>query len=113
MAEVEVPIKADAIALLARRLRAHYGDRLQKLFLLKDDPYEPAGEDFAIYLVAVLADHAYDSFETVGEVARIGNRVDAEMDYTVASAVYPLSVSDFEEGDRWPARAARKEGVIL
>ncbi len=113
MAEVEIPTKADAIALLARRLRQHYGDRLRQLFLLKDDPYEPSGEDFAIYLVAVLADDAYDRFETIGEVARIGNQVDAEMDYTVASAIYPLSVSDFEDADRWTARAAREEGVVL
>ena len=113
MAEVEVPTKADAIALLARRLRGHYGDRLQKLFLLKDDPYEPSGEDFAIFLVAVLADDVYNPFETVGEVVHIGNEVDAEIDYTVASAIYPLSVSEFEAGDRWPARAAREDGVVL
>ncbi len=112
MAEVEVPTKADAIALLARRLRAHYGDRLQKLFLLKDDPYEPT-EDFGIDLVAVFADDSYDFSDVVDEVVDITEAVNAEVDYVFFASVHPVSVSDFERGAKRSARAAGEEGISL
>lgn len=113
MAEVEAPTKADAIALLARRLRQRYGRQLQKLFVLKDDPYEPAGEDFAIHLVAVFEDESYDHDQAIKEAVRLGNSVDADMGYAFASTIYPISTSDFDEGRRWPARTARRKGVAL
>ncbi len=112
MAEVSVPTKADAIALLARRLRERYGDRLRQLFLLKDDPYEPT-EDFGIDLVAVFADDSYDYFETVREVVHLAERVNAEVDYAFASAVHSVSLSAYEQGHSRAARIAKEEGVSL
>lgn len=113
MAEVEIPTKADAIALLARRLRQRYGNQLRQLFLLKEDPYEPLGEDVGIDVVAVFADDTYDFFETVEEVVRIGNQVDAEMDYQFASTVHTASHSEFESGRKMSARAAKEDGISL
>lgn len=113
MAEVEAPTKADAIALLARRLRRHYGPRLKQLFLLKDDPYEPSGEDFGITLVAVFGDEGYDHWAVVDTVIRLAGQVDGELDYAFASTVYPVSRTDLEENQRWPARAVHDEGVAV
>lgn len=113
MAEATLPrTRSGALDLLADRLRAHYGERLQALYALTDDPYEPQCDPHLLHVLAVLPDEGYKWSDEQTEIIYAVEAFDRELDYRFIAMPKVASTSDVERGSTGAARAA-KDGVLL
>jgi hypothetical protein len=99
--------------MLADRLRDQFGEALQSLYVLPDNPYEPAGDDEWIVLAAVLEDAYYNKHDSLTQAAQIGCAFEKEVDWRYVTTVFTLSDTDVEEGRTEVARIAKSGGVRL
>ncbi len=104
--------RADALALLANRLRRHYGERLLGVYAIKDDPHEPSGHLDALFLVAVLRE-PFALFDEIAATSALTDQLNRELSGSLVTTVFPVSSSDFLQGDMGPATIAAREGVRL
>jgi hypothetical protein len=99
--------------MLADRLRDAFGEALQALYVLPDNPYEPAGDDEWLVLAAVLGDSYYGRNDTYQQASEIGCAFEEEIEWRYVSTIFTLSVTEFEEGATEVARMAKNGGVRL
>ena len=59
MLQTDPLTRSRSLDMLADRLRDAFGEALQALYVLPDNPYEPAGDDEWLVLAAVLGDSYY------------------------------------------------------
>lgn len=113
MSETILPhTRSRVLDLLAERVRAHLGDRLEALYALSDDPYEPESNPEALHVVAVLQDEGYEWNQAQHELNRVGVAFDRSLNYAYVAVINVASVSEVERGATGAARAVR-EGVLL
>ena len=78
---------ADILAILSRRYRKHYGDRLVGLYAVPEFPFADEGpektedDDVRAIEVVVLLKDPYDPFEETGPVVDIAMDVTEEYDW--------------------------------
>jgi hypothetical protein len=105
--------RSRALDVLANRLRDQFGDALQALYVLPDNPYEPAGDDEWIVLAAVLDDSYNEQKDASQQASEVGCTFEKEVDWRYVSTVFTLSMAAFEEGATAVARLAKNGGVRL
>lgn len=105
---METVTRANVLAELAQRYRAHYRNRLAGLYALPNDPYEPEDEPAsgAVDVVVVLQG-PYPYFEESDAVARIADEVMRE--YDTPFVIMPHHVPD----DATLVQRARRTGIEL
>lgn len=97
--------RADVLAMLARRFRKHYGDRLVGLYATHEDPYEPEqGDEEGTHVVVVL-EGPYEHWKETDPVTDITHDVLDETDW-----VAPITSHHVAE-DSAIAKRMRKKGV--
>lgn len=64
--------RSRALDTIADRLRDQFGGALQALYVLPDNPDEPAGDDEWVVLAAVLGDSYYGKNDTSQQASEIG-----------------------------------------
>jgi hypothetical protein len=113
MAEATLPTtRSGALDLLADRLRRHYGGRLDALYALPDDPYEPDGDPDTLHVLAVFPDEGYDWNEAQDEVIDVGTAFSSDLDFRFVARPKVASVTEVEARATGAARAA-DTGVLL
>jgi len=113
MLQADPLTRSRALDMLADRLRGAFGEALQALYVLPDNPYEPAGDDEWIVLAAVL-DDSNDERKNVSEQAsEIGSAFEEEVEWRYVTTIFTLSGTEFEEGATEVARTAKNGGVRL
>jgi hypothetical protein len=106
--------RSRALDILADRLRDQFGDALQALYVLPDNPYEPAGDDEWIVLAAVLDDPYHEKNDASQQASEVGGGAfEKEVDWRYVSTVFTLSATAFEKGATAVARMAKDGGVRL
>lgn len=105
--------RSRALDLIADRLRDAFGEALQALYVLPDNPYEPAGDDEWIVLAAVLDDSYHEQKGASQQAARIGCSFEKEVDWRYVVTVFTMSATEREKGATEVARVARSGGVRL
>jgi hypothetical protein len=113
MLQTDPLTRSRALDMLADRLRDQFGDALQALYVLPDNPYEPAGDDEWIVLAAVLDDSYHEQKDASRKASEVGGRFEKEVDWEYVSTVFTLSATEFEEGATEVARMAKNGGVRL
>ncbi len=113
MAEATAPLtRSLALDVLADRLRAHFGERLDALYALPDDPYEPQGDPDVLHVLAVFPDEGYDRSDVQSEIIDVGVAFDREVDFRFFAMPKVASATDVRRGTTGAARAA-EGGVLL
>ncbi len=98
--------RADVLAMLARRFRKHYDDRLVGLYATQEDPYEPEqGEEEVGTHVVVVLQGPYEYWKETDTVTDITHDVLDETDW-----VAPIT-SHHVAHDSAVATRMRKKGV--
>ena len=113
MLQTEPLTRSRALDMIAGRLRDHFGDALQILYVLPDNPYEPAGDDAWIILAAVFKDAFHERNDASQEASAVGSTFEKEVDWRYVVTVFPLSVTEFETRETEVACVARNGGVRL
>lgn len=103
--------RSRALDLIAGRLREEFGEALQALYVLPDNPYEPAGDDEWIVLAAVLADSYHG--DASRQASKIGCAFEEEVDWEYVVTVFTMSATELEDRDTEAARIAQSGGVRL
>lgn len=98
--------------MLANRVRDRFEDSLHALYVLPDNPYEPAGDDEWIVLVAVLNDD-YDQHDASRLASQAGCAFEEEVDWSYITTIFTVAKTAFDENRSGVVRAARREGVRL
>lgn len=99
--------------MIADRLRDQFGEALQALYVLPDNPYEPAGDDEWIVLAAVLDDTYPSQNDASQQATRIGCAFEEEVDWRYVVTVFTMSGAEFDRNETEVARTARSGGVHL
>lgn len=99
--------------MLADRLRDAFGEALQALYVLPDNPYEPAGDDEWLVLAAVLGDSYYRKNDTSQQASEVGCAFEKEIEWRYVSTIFTLSATEFEGEATEVARMAKNGGVRL
>jgi hypothetical protein len=99
--------------MLADRLRDQFGDALQALYVLPDNPYEPAGDDEWIVLAAVLDDSYHEQKDASRKASEVGGRFEKEVDWRYVVTVFTLSTAEMEEQETAVARLAQDGRSVL
>jgi hypothetical protein len=105
--------RSRALDLIADRLRDQSGDALQALYVLPDNPYEPAGDNEWIVLAAVLDNSYHEQKDASQQASEVGCAFEKEVDWRYVSTVFTLSATAFEKGATAVARMAKEGGVRL
>jgi hypothetical protein len=105
--------RSRALDMIANRLRDQFGDALQALYVLPDNPYEPAGDDEWIVLAAVLDNSYHEQKDASQQASEIGCEFEKEVDWQYVSTVFTLSATEFEESATAVARMAKNGSVRL
>lgn len=111
--QTEPLTRSRALDQVADRLRDTFGEALQALYVLPDNPYEPAGDDEWIVLAAVLDDAVHDEQETSRQASDVGCAFEREVDWCYVVTVFTMSATEIETGNTEIARIARSGGVRL
>lgn len=104
--------RSRAIDMLANRVRNRFEGPLRALYVLTDNPYEPAGDDEWIVLVAVLDDKYYDQHDVSALASRAGCAFEEEVDWSYIATIFTASKTAFDDNRSGVVRAGR-EGVRL
>jgi hypothetical protein len=99
--------------MLADRLRDAFGEALQALYVLPDNPYEPAGDDEWLVLAAVLGDSYYRKNDPSQQASAVGCAFEKEIEWRYVSTIFTLSATEFEGEATEVARRAKNGGVRL
>lgn len=99
--------------MLADRLRGAFGEALQALYVLPDNPYEPAGDDEWIVLAAVLDDTHLSQGDASQQATRIGCDFEEEVDWRYVVTIFTMSGAEFDQSETEVARTLRSGGVRL
>ena len=113
MLQTDPLTRSRALDMIAERLRDHFGETLRVLYVLPDNPYEPAGDDEWIVLAAVLDDTAHDEQESSRWASEIGNAFEREVDWRYVVTVFTMPAAELEQSETEVARVARSGGVRL
>lgn len=113
MLQTDPLTRSRALDMVADRLRDQFGEALQDLYVLPDNPYEPTGDDEWIVLAAVLGDAYHDQNDASQEASAAGCAFEQEVDWRYVVTVFTLSTTDVKEGDSEVARVVRSGGVRL
>jgi len=105
--------RSRALDLIADRLRDQFGEALQALYVLSDNPYEPAGDDEWVVLAAVLDDSYHEKNDASQKASEIGCAFEKKVDWRYVTTIFTLSGTEFEEGASEVARMAKNGGVRL
>jgi hypothetical protein len=106
--------RSRAIDRLADRLRSHFQERLHALFVLPDNPYEPAGDDEWIILVAILESSDSDDIASFSEEAsQVGSAFEQEVEWTYISTIFTVPKAAYDRGEPGLVQTVRREGVRL
>lgn len=105
MEALETARRIDVIREAVGRIQRHFGGRLQALYALPDDPFEPEGDDRTVHLVAVLGGEV-KPLEENKAVAQLMHQLAAEMEFIYTVMVYVAGTDDL-------SRLAQEEGVRL
>ncbi|MEF8865881.1 MAG: hypothetical protein V5A20_08980 [Salinibacter sp.] len=98
--------RADVLAMLARRFRKHYGDRLAGLYATQEDPYEPEqGESEIGTHVTVVLQGPYEHWKETDTITEITHDVLDETDW-----VAPITTHHVAH-DSAVAKRMRQSGV--
>jgi hypothetical protein len=112
MLQTDPLTRSRALDMVADRLRDHFAEALQALYVLPDNPYEPAGDEEWIVLAAVLDDTCSQS-EASQQATRIGCAFEEEVDWRYVVTVFTMSAVEFDRSETEVARIARSGGVRL
>lgn len=113
MLQTDPLTRSRALDMIAERLRDHFGEALQALYVLPDNPYEPAGDDEWIVLAAVLDDSNHERKDVSEQASEIGSAFEEEVEWRYVTTIFTLSVPEFEGGTSEVARTAKNGGVRL
>ncbi len=113
MPDVQTPTRADVLMLLTRRARTRYGEALVHLLALREDPYEPQSEPYALYAVAVLRDDDYNMQDADRAATEVSEAVNFELGYAYVTTLYVASEGEYEQRSTGTAVAAQEEGMHL
>jgi len=113
MLQTDPLTRSRALDMIAERLRDHCGEALQALYVLPDNPYEPAGDDEWIVLAAVLDDSNHERKDVSEQASEIGSAFEEEVEWRYVTTIFTLSVPEFEGGTSEVARTAKNGGVRL
>ncbi|PQJ35011.1 hypothetical protein BSZ35_10740 [Salinibacter sp. 10B] len=105
---MEATERVDILAALSRRYREAYGDRLEALYALPRNPFEPEeeheGKNLDIVVVLRGVDDHFAETDGVVEVA-----MEIEREYDFEYGIFPHHASEDDDF----VRVAREEGVRL
>ena len=113
MLQTDPLTRSRALDMIAERLRDHFGEALQALYVLPDNPYEPAGDDEWIVLAAVLNDTHPSQSDASEQATRIGCAFEEEVDWRYVVTVFTMSDVEFDRSETEIARTARSKGGRL
>jgi hypothetical protein len=99
--------------MIADRLRDQFGDALKALYVLPDNPYEPAGDDEWLVLAAVLDEPNLSQEDVSRQASEVGCAFEKEIDWRYVVTVFTMSTTELEKGDTEVARVAQNGGVRL
>jgi hypothetical protein len=105
--------RSRAIDLLASRVRGHFENRLNALYVLPDDPYEPSDAPDSIVLVAVLDDDGYNRQRDRQSATEVTAAFELDIDYAYVASLYVASRREVTDQATGPAIAAQTQGVLL
>lgn len=105
--------RSRAIDMLANQVRNRFEGALRALYVLPDNPYEPAGDDEWIVLVAVLDDEYHDQHDVSALASRARCAFEEDADWSYIATVFTASKTAFDDNRSGVVRAARREGVRL
>lgn len=113
MLQTDPLTRSRALDMIADRLRDHFEEALQALYVLPDNPYEPAGDEEWIVLAAVLDDPYSSQNDASRQATRIGCAFEEEVNWRYVVTVFTMSVAEFNQSETEIARMARSGGVRL
>ena len=113
MLQTDPLTRSRALDMIAERLRDHFGETLRVLYVLPDNPYEPAGDDEWIVLAAVLDDAAHGEQEASRRASEIGCAFEREVDWRYVVTVFTMPAAELEQSETEVAQVARSRGVRL
>ena len=105
--------RSRALDLLAGRLRDQFEDRLRALYVLPDNPYEPAGDDEWIILAAVLDEEFCEENDASRLASEVGSGFEHDIDWQYVVTVFTLPDIEMKESKTEIARLAQSGGVRL
>jgi hypothetical protein len=113
MLQTDPLTRSRALDMIADRLRDQFGDALKALYVLPDNPYEPAGDDEWIVLAAVLDDSYQELNDASRQASQVGCAFEKEVDWQYVVTVFTMSATELENGAIEAARVAQSGGVRL
>jgi len=99
--------RAEVLAESTRRYRRRFGERLQTMYALRKDPFEPEEPDEYVYLVVLL--NGFEPFATSAALAEVADDVMRTFDYEIGVFAQDAPATSDDE----LATLAREEGVRL
>ncbi len=105
--------RSRALDLIANRLRTQFEDELHALYVLPDNPYEPAGDDEWIILAAVLEGAFCKENDVSRQVSEVGSEFEHDIDWEYVVTIFTLSDVEMKESKTEVARLAQSGGVRL
>lgn len=105
--------RSRALDMIAGQLRDHFGEVLQALYVLPDNPHEPAGDDEWIVLAAVLDEPYHEQNNPSRQATEIGCAFEREVDWRYVVTVFTMAAPEFEQSETEVARVARGGGIRL
>lgn len=113
MLQTDPLTRSRALDVIADRLRDRFGEALQALYVLPDNPYEPRGDDEWLVLAAVLDDSYYGQNDASHEASQVGGSFEREVDWRYVATTFAMSATELEEGSTEVARMVKKGSVRL
>lgn len=113
MLQTEPLTRSRVLDVLADRLRDAFKQTLHALYVLPDNPYEPAGDNGWIVLAAVVDDASDSPTERSRKASNVGSAFEQDVNWRYVVTVFTLSPTELRDEETDVARSVLREGVQL